>query len=75
MSGFYGEAKCWTDITKLVLVLNTKKRIIAVNAALEIIKATLSAPTDAKNVDFDLGVAAKHIAPLADAIQAAIDKE
>ncbi|TKU47870.1 hypothetical protein FDW94_07305 [Citrobacter sp. wls757] len=52
-----------------------KKRIIAVNAALEIIKVTLSAPTDAKNVDFDLGVAAKHIAPLADAIQAAIDKE
>ena len=52
-----------------------KKRIIAVNAALEIIKATLSTPTDAKNVEYELGLAAKHIAPLADAIQEAIEKE
>ncbi|MDX7149467.1 hypothetical protein [Citrobacter portucalensis] len=52
-----------------------KKRIIAVNAALELIKATLSAPTNAKNVAYDLEVAANQIAPLADAIQAAIDKE
>lgn len=53
----------------------SKRRIIAVNAALEIIKAALSAPTDAKNIDYDLGLAEKHIAPLADAIQAAIGKE
>ncbi|MBM6636624.1 hypothetical protein JTF12_20010 [Leclercia adecarboxylata] len=49
-----------------------KRRVIAVNAALEIIKATLSTPTDAKNVAFELELAVKSIAPLADAIQAAI---
>ncbi|EPK7284412.1 hypothetical protein ACB303_24440 [Citrobacter farmeri] len=52
-----------------------KKRIIAVNAALEIIKATLSTPTNAKNAEYELEMAVKHIAPLADAIQAAIDKK
>ncbi|ELY2747808.1 hypothetical protein SMC38_004299 [Cronobacter sakazakii] len=52
-----------------------RQRIIAVNAALEIIKATLASPTNAKNADYDLGQAAKHIKPLADAIQAAIDNE
>ncbi|WP_318372820.1 hypothetical protein [Enterobacter sp.] len=52
-----------------------KKRIIAVNAALEIIKATLATPTNSKNADYELELAAKHIAPLADAIQAAIGED
>lgn len=52
-----------------------KKRVIAVSAALEIIKATLSTPTNAKNPDYELELAAKHIEPLANAIQAAIDKD
>lgn len=52
-----------------------KRRVIAVEAALEIIKAAVAAPTDAKNVVFDLSEACKFIEPLADAIQSAIDKK
>lgn len=54
--------------------INRRQRIIAVEAALEIIKATVSAPTNSKNADYDLEVAVKYIEPLADAIQAAINK-
>ncbi|MFJ5476400.1 hypothetical protein [Pectobacterium carotovorum] len=53
---------------------NNKQRVIAVQAALEIIKAAISAPTSSKNIDYDLELAAKHLPKIADAIQAAVGK-
>lgn len=50
------------------------QRLVATKAALEIIKAAISTPVGAKDTDYDLQLAAKHIEPLADAIQAAIEK-
>lgn len=49
-------------------------RAEAVKAALEIIKAAISTPTDSKNVDYELSQVREHITPLADAILAAINK-
>ena len=49
-------------------------RAEAVKAALEIIKAAISTPTDSKNVDHELNQVREHITPLADAILAAINK-
>lgn len=54
------------------------KRLIAVQAALEIAKESAGAPTayDRSNkVENDLDFAAKNIEALADAIQTALDKE
>jgi hypothetical protein len=48
------------------------KRLVAVQAALELIKATLSDTNDGNGVDFQLKAAEKHVAPLADAIQEAL---
>lgn len=55
-----------------------KSRVIAVSAALEIIKASASAPsayTGYQKVDHDCKYAIDHLDALADAIQAAISKE
>ncbi|MNI88184.1 hypothetical protein D3C73_1454560 [compost metagenome] len=51
------------------------KRLLAVQAALEIIKATLSDTNDGNSVGFQLDEARKHIAPLANAIQLAVEKK
>ncbi|MDW5499528.1 hypothetical protein R6Y99_06935 [Pseudomonas lundensis] len=48
------------------------KRLVAVQAALELIKATLSDTNDGNGVDFQLKAAEKHISPMADAIQEAL---
>ncbi|QIC86786.1 hypothetical protein F0336_10245 [Serratia liquefaciens] len=48
------------------------KRLVAVQAALELIKATLSDTNDGNGVDFQLKAAEKHVGPLADAIQEAL---
>ncbi|MBQ4775220.1 MULTISPECIES: hypothetical protein [Pectobacterium] len=53
---------------------DNKQRVIAVQAALEIIKAAISAPTSSKNIDYELELAAKHLPKIADAIQAAVGK-
>lgn len=55
--------------------IESRRRIIAVDAALEIIKASIAASTNSKNVGYDLEQAIKNVGPLADAIQAAIGKE
>ncbi|MDY4380357.1 hypothetical protein SOV92_21555 [Pectobacterium brasiliense] len=51
-----------------------KQRIIAVQAALEIIKAAISTPGGAKNVDNELDLVVKHLPKIADAIQEAVKK-
>ncbi|MBL0907821.1 hypothetical protein G5645_07405 [Pectobacterium carotovorum] len=51
-----------------------KQRVIAVQAALEIIKAAISTPTSAKNVDYELDLVVKHLPKIADAIQEAVKK-
>ena len=51
-----------------------RRRVMAVNAALEIIKAAVATNTNARNTDFELQQAIKHIGPLADAIQDAVEK-
>lgn len=48
------------------------KRLVAVQAALELIKATLSDTNDGNGVDFQLKAAEKHIGPMAEAIQEAL---
>ncbi|HGM5284989.1 TPA: hypothetical protein ACKP01_005019 [Serratia liquefaciens] len=48
------------------------KRLVAVQAALELIKATLSDTNDGNGVDFQLKAAEKHVGSLADAIQEAL---
>ncbi|AKE10842.1 hypothetical protein [Serratia liquefaciens] len=48
------------------------KRLVAVQAALELIKATLSDTNDGNGVDSQLKAAEKHVGPLADAIQEAL---
>lgn len=50
-----------------------RQRVIAVEAALDIIKATLSDTNDGNGVSFQLQAAEKHIKSLADAIQNAIE--
>ncbi|CAM3397497.1 hypothetical protein NGA52_003984 [Escherichia coli] len=50
------------------------QRLVATKAALEIIKAAVSAPTDAKNVSYDLEEAIKYLPRLTDAIQETIGK-
>lgn len=51
------------------------KRLLAVQAALEIAKASASSsPPNYGNMSNDLDAAAEYIGKLADAIQAAIDK-
>ncbi|HCJ7431307.1 hypothetical protein [Citrobacter werkmanii] len=54
------------------------KRLVAVQAALEVAKASAVAPTAcvrSDKVENDLEYAAKKIAVLADAIQSALEKE
>ncbi|WP_454122174.1 hypothetical protein [Kosakonia sp. Marseille-Q7440] len=50
------------------------QRLVATKAALDIIKAALSAPTNAKNVAYDLEEAIKKLPQLADAIQKTIGR-
>ena len=50
------------------------QRLMATKAALEIIKAAVAAPTDAKNVSYDLEEAIKYLPKLTDAIQNTIGK-
>lgn len=49
-----------------------KQRVIAVNAALELINATLSDSNDGNSVGHQLQAAEKHIDSLANAIQQAL---
>ncbi|HGL5844511.1 TPA: hypothetical protein ACKFTW_000333 [Enterobacter hormaechei] len=49
-------------------------RMVATAAALEIIKAAISAPTNSKNVSYDLEEAIKLLPKLTDAIQKTIGK-
>lgn len=51
----------------------SKQRIIAVQAALELIKATLSDVNDGNGIAYQLETAEKRIKTLADAIQSAIE--
>lgn len=50
------------------------KRLVATEAALEIIKAAVSAPTDAKNLPYELEEAFKRLPLLVDTIQSTIGK-
>ncbi|EAW1752125.1 hypothetical protein AXM70_23165 [Salmonella enterica subsp. enterica] len=50
------------------------QRLVATKAALEIIKAAVSASTNAKNVSYDLEEAIKYLPRLTDAIQETIGK-
>lgn len=49
-----------------------KQRLIAVNAALELIKATLADSNDGNSVSHQIQAAERHIESLADAIQKAV---
>ena len=49
-----------------------RQRVMAVNAALEIIKAAVATNTNSRDTDYELKQAVKHIQPLADAIQNAL---
>lgn len=49
-----------------------KQRVIAVNAALELIKVTLADSNDGNSVSHQLQAAERHIESLADAIQKAV---
>lgn len=54
-----------------------RDRVLAVMAALDIIKASVSAPcayAGSDKLEYDAKYAADHVAALADAIQAAINK-
>lgn len=50
-----------------------KQRLIAVNTALELIKATLADANDGQSIEHQLRAATASIAPLADAIQQALE--
>lgn len=52
---------------------NQKKRVIAVNTALELIKATLADANDGQSIEHQLRAASASIAPLTDAIQRALE--
>jgi hypothetical protein len=52
-----------------------KRRLLAVQAALELLKATLSDTNDGNGVEYQLKTAEKHVGSLADAIQAAVEKK
>lgn len=52
--------------------IEQKQRILAVQAALELIKATLSDVNDGTGIAYQFESAEKHIALMADAIQSAI---
>lgn len=49
-----------------------KRRLLAVQATLELLKATLSDTNDGNGVEYQLKTAEKYIGSLADAIQAAV---
>jgi hypothetical protein len=51
------------------------KRLLAVQAALDIVKATLADTNDGNSVGYQLAEALKYISPMADAIQKAIEKK
>ncbi|ARJ43292.1 hypothetical protein B1H58_15460 [Pantoea alhagi] len=51
------------------------RRLVAVSAALELIKAAVSTEAGPRNFDYELKQYAAQIAPLADAIQDAIESE
>lgn len=53
----------------------TKRRVVAVSAALGIINSSIAANTNSKDVGYDLRTAAEHVGPLADAIQEAMTKK
>ncbi|MCA6954035.1 hypothetical protein [Pectobacterium polaris] len=48
------------------------KRVIAVNAALELIKAAIETDAGDRNMDYELNKLREHIPSIADAIQAAL---
>lgn len=50
------------------------ERVIAVNAALELIKAALVTDAGSRNMDYELNKFREHIPLIADAIQNAIKK-
>lgn len=50
------------------------QRLEATRAALDIIKAAVSSPTNAKNISYDLEEAIKYLPRLTDAIQETIGK-
>lgn len=54
-----------------------RKRLLAVAAALEIAKASVSAGNgiSGARTEYDLQAVAKEVAPLADAIQAALERQ
>ena len=52
-----------------------KRRLLAVQAALELLKATLSDTNDGNGVEYQLKTAEKYVGTLADAIQAAVEKK
>ncbi|WON76120.1 hypothetical protein [Serratia sp. UGAL515B_01] len=52
-----------------------KRRLLAVQAALELLKATLSDTNDGNGVEYQLKTAEKYVSSLADAIQTAVEKE
>lgn len=51
------------------------RRVIAVNAALEIIKSAVSTPENSRNIAYELDEALKYLPKIADAIQSAIEKK
>ncbi|MEX0632675.1 hypothetical protein M8494_13690 [Serratia ureilytica] len=69
-------SRCW-NITIRPIWAPNRSRTNSINgwwrqAALELIKATLSDTNDGNGVDFQLKAAEKHIGPMADAIQEAL---
>jgi len=52
-----------------------QRRLLAVQAALELLKATLSDTNDGNGVEYQLKTAEKYVGTLADAIQAAVEKK
>ncbi|MFZ1875098.1 hypothetical protein [Serratia sp. D1N4] len=59
----------------LVPTEEQKRRLLAVQAALELLKATLSDTNDGNGVEYQLKTAEKYIGSLADAIQTAVEKK
>ena len=57
-----------------VNTIERRQRVKAVEAALDIIKAAVSTSSSSRDADYEIKQAIKHLEPLADAIQAALNK-
>jgi len=55
--------------------IEKRRRVVAVNAALELVKSAIEASSGDRNMDHELNKLREHIPLIADAIQAAIENK